>query len=97
MKYKYSVDDECFVRMDNRGRRLPITWDEGVAIAELVVQGYKNSFIKSKLDLDVKITTLSSFVRNLEEGNIDGIDLRDYENMMWYDKCRNKFKRWLNG
>lgn len=93
---KYIYKDDCFVREDNRGKRLNIDWDTAEAIAGLAVEGYSAFYVQRKLDLDVRLVTLKTFMKLFCNGDIVDLDPRDFVNMSFYDKCRSRFERWLN-
>lgn len=94
MKYRYI--DGCFVREDNKGKRLHIDWDTAEDIARLAVEGYSAFYIQRKLELDIKLVTLKTFMKHFCNGNIINLDPRDFVNMSFYDKCKMKFERWLH-
>ena len=100
MKYKYIPENAQFVRCDNRGRRFNIEWVDAVQVATLTEDGYSVEYIHKKLGLDsdkMNLNNLSSFVRIYRQGDIINLDPRDYENLHFYNKIRDKFSRWLNG
>lgn len=72
MKYEYRVEEEDFKRVDNRGRPLKINISEARQIESLRTLGYPVSKIYEKIEFnkDVSITTLRTFIKNMESGNI---------------------------
>ena len=96
MNYKYNEDECAFVRADNRGRRIKLTWDEAVEVCKLNVEGYSSEFIYKRLGLRIKKTSLDTFIKNFREGNIDDFVYEQFDNEKWYRKLRKKFERWLN-
>ena len=73
VKYDYDVEKECFKRVDNRGRPLMINITEGKKVESMLNLGYPISQIYRKIDWvnDINETNLRTFVRNLQNGNID--------------------------
>lgn len=72
VKYDYDVENECFSRVDGRGKSYKINIYEGKRIESLRGIGYSVQKIYDKMTFnnEVTITNLRSFIRNLEEGNI---------------------------
>lgn len=91
MKYEYDEVDECFKRVDNRGRHLKINIVEARDIDNLLNLGYSVSQVYQKLNLDVTVYTLRTFVNNLREGNIN-LD-EDYE-LPIRSTPRSKYEEW---
>ena len=79
MKYKYDVTVEQFRRVDGKGVTLPFNIVEARRIESMIGLGIKTPTILKKMDFvnDVSITNLRTFVANLEQGNILGLD-NDY-------------------
>ena len=73
VKYEYDIERECFRRVDNRGRPLMINITEGKKVESMLNLGYPVAQIYRKIDWvnDINETNLRTFVRNLNNGNID--------------------------
>lgn len=73
VKYYYDVDTESFKRVDNRGNKLKINISEARRIESLLKLGYNPNSIYNKMDFTQKvgISTVRTFVKNLEAGNIN--------------------------
>jgi len=71
--YEYDADIEMFRRTDNRGNHLAVNIYEAQRIVSLLNLGYSLSKIQNKVKLTnpkAGMSTLRSFIRNYEEGNI---------------------------
>ena len=74
MKYVYDVDRECFKRIDNRGKSLHVNITEANRIVNLLNLNYSVPAIINKVSLvdpQATQTTVKSFIRNYNEGNIE--------------------------
>lgn len=73
VKYEYDVATESFKRVDNRGNKLKINITEARRIESLLNLGHNPNYIWNKINFinDVSITTVRTFIKNLEAGNID--------------------------
>ncbi len=73
VKYEYDALVEGFRRVDNRGRVLPINISEARRIESLHRVGHKVSDIYYQINFSQKVslTTLKTFIRNLDDGNIN--------------------------
>lgn len=73
VKYVYDVETESFKRADNRGIKLKINISEARRIESLLTLGHNPNAIYNKMNFaqNVSITTLRTFIKNLEAGNID--------------------------
>lgn len=74
MKYEYSESEECFKRMDNRGRPLFVNIVEARQIESYLDLGYSVEEIKDKVKLSNRKAgrhTIISVIKNLKEGNIE--------------------------
>ena len=73
MKYEYDVGLEGFRRTDRRGKPLYVNITEANRIINLLNLGHSVADIKGKVSLSSPmgtITTINSFIRNYNEGNI---------------------------
>ena len=79
VEYRYNVDLEMFRRVDNRGPSLPFNITEARRIESMMNLGMKAPSILKKIDFvnEVSMTNLRTFMNNLEDGNILGLD-EDY-------------------
>lgn len=79
VEYKYNVELEQFRRVDNRGPSLPFNITEARRIQTMMDLGIKAPSILKKIDFshEVSMTNLRTFMNNLEQGNIVGLD-EDY-------------------
>ena len=79
VEYIYNVDLEMFRRVDNRGPSLPFNITEARRIESMMNLGMKAPSILKKIDFvnEVSMTNLRTFMNNLEDGNIKGLD-EDY-------------------
>lgn len=74
MKYEYFEDDECFRRVDNRGRPLFVNISEALQIESLMNLGYSVEEIKDRVKLSNRKAgrnTVVSMIKNIREGNVD--------------------------
>ena len=74
MEYVYNELDECFRRVDNKGRPLWVNITEARQIENLVNLGYSVEDIKDKVKLSHRKAgryAIVSMIKNIKEGNID--------------------------
>ena len=74
VKYKYDVEKEVFVRVDNRGRHLYVNIVEANRIVNMINLGQSVSSITEKVRLSNPkgtFTTINSFIKNYKLGNIE--------------------------
>lgn len=73
VKYEYRSDLEAFKRIDNREPSLKFNIVEARRIESMLEMGTKLPTIYKNIDFvnDVSMTNLRTFVKNLEEGNIN--------------------------
>lgn len=73
VKYEYNEELEVFKRVDNRGVPLYFNISEARQIESMRRLGMKAPTIQKRIDFvnDVSATNLRTFIKNLEEGNID--------------------------
>ena len=79
VNYEYNVELEQFKRVDNRGPSLPFNIVEARRIESMMNLGMKAPTIFKKIDFvnEVSMTNLRTFMNNLKDGNIIGLD-NDY-------------------
>ena len=73
MRYVYNIEMEAFRREDKRGKPLYINIAEANRIINLLNMGYSVASINGKISLNNPkgtVTTINSFIRNYNEGNI---------------------------
>ena len=72
VRYEYNPNLEGFKRVDNRGYTLQIDIVEARRIVALLNLGYKIPEIFQEMDLGrkISISTLRTFIRNYNDGNI---------------------------
>ena len=73
VKYNYNTEMEAFKRNDNRGKPLYVNITEAQRIVSLLELGYSVSDVCGKISLNNPkgtVTTIKSFIRNYNEGNI---------------------------
>ena len=74
MKYEYYESEECFKRIDNRGRPLFVNISEARQIESYINLGYSVEEIKDKVKLSHPRAgrhTIVSIIKNIKEGNVD--------------------------
>lgn len=74
MKYEYNEDEECFRRVDGRGRCLWVNITEARQIESLMNLGYSVEDIKWKVQLSSPKAgkhAIVSMIKNINEGNVD--------------------------
>lgn len=74
MKYEYSEEEECFRRVDGRGRCLWVNITEARQIESLMNLGYSVEDIKWKVQLSSPKAgkyAIVSMIKNINEGNVD--------------------------
>ncbi len=73
MKYNYSIEQECFIREDNLGKKYPINITEARRIMTLVDLGNSVSEIRNKIRFKsnkVAESTIKNFIIQVRNGNI---------------------------
>ena len=73
MKYDYNSKLECFVREDGLGKKIWINSSEAQRIVTMRNLGYSIGGICAKINFNsgkVQESTIVSFLKNVEEGNI---------------------------
>ena len=73
MRYDYDVESETFRRIDGRGRALEFNIVEARRIESLRNLGFSVQRIYDKIDFanDVTVTNLRTFIKNLENGELN--------------------------
>lgn len=73
MRYDYDVETETFRRIDGRGRPLEFNIVEARRIESLRNLGFSVQKIYDKIDFanDVTVTNVRTFVKNLENGELN--------------------------
>lgn len=74
VKYSYDAEDECFKRMNKRGRPLYVNITEAQRITNFVDLGAYTESIIDKVHLvspKAGKSTVRSFIKNYKDGNIE--------------------------
>lgn len=74
MKYKYDVNQECFIREDGLGKKFHINISEARRIMTLYNLGNNVPQIRNKIDFSsnkVYESSVNNFINQVNNGNID--------------------------